>query len=164
MSASGPVQNPKTFPAAVMDDQQELEEGNVEPIVLGTVPFSSPDPVTDAKKMLPLEDGTSAYEAREDAAQQREMSDVSKMKKDELVARAEEMGLDSSGTKDELVARISEEQASDMKASDFKDRVNAANSQDELDEAAEFYANSGKEYASVASAIERRQAEINEQQ
>jgi len=61
MGASGPVLEAKQFPAAAMEDQEALAEGNNPTVVvLGGVPFSSPDPATDAKKMLALEDGTGA--------------------------------------------------------------------------------------------------------
>ncbi len=166
MSASGPVLEPKLVPAATMEDQEKMAGESPNPIVLGPVAFSSPDPVTDAQRMLPLEDGTSAYEAAEVASAERTAAkegDYTSMKKEELVSLAGERDVDVEGLKkDEVVAKLQEDDAQDMKASDFKDRVNAATTQDELDEAAEFYSNSGREYASVDTAVEKKQKEIDD--
>lgn len=164
--ASGPVSDSKLHPAATMDDQEKVESGENAQIVLGPAPFSSPDPATDAIKMLPLEDGTSAYEARQDAAAARsaaEAGDYDSMKKNELQALAADRDIDVTDMKvDEIRSALREDDASDMKASDFKEKVNAAATQDELDEAAALYDASGKSYASVEDAIEKKQSEIND--
>ena len=158
MSASGPVQDAKLNPAAAMEDQGKEPSS----IVLGGAPFSSPDPLTDAKKMLPLEDGTSAYEARESAAEAK-ASDYDSMKKPELQAAAAERDLDVTGMKvDEIRAALRADDSSDMKAADFKAQVEAAEDQEALDAAAQLYADSGKEYSSVEDAIEKKQDEIDE--
>lgn len=54
MPASGPVTDPKLFPAAVMEDQEALAAGATEPIVMGAPPFSSNDPETDGRRLVPL--------------------------------------------------------------------------------------------------------------
>ncbi len=151
-------------PAATMEDQERMANESPTPIVLGPVPFSSPDPVTDAIKMLPLEDGTSAYEARVEAQEGYSTdNDYKSMKKEELTALAAEREVNVEGMKvDEMRAALQEDDASDMKASDFKDRVKAATTQEELDEAAEFYSASGKEYSSVDAAVEAKQKEIDD--
>lgn len=163
--ASGPVSEPKLHPAATMDDQEKVEAGEGASIVLGPVPFSSPDPTTDAIKMLPLEDGTSAYEARQ-AAQEAYAAgsgEYDDMKVDELRDLAAERDVDVTGKrKAEIVAALREDDASDMKAADFKEQIEAAGDQESLDAAAELYGASGKEYASVEAALEKRQQEINE--
>lgn len=166
MPASGPVNEPKLHPAAAMEDQEMLSLDEGAKIVLGTPPFSSPDPQTDALKMLPLSDGTSAYEAAQEAADARKAAaggDYESMKKDELKALAEERDIDVSDMKvAEMRAALREDDASDMKAADFKAQVDAAEDQDALDAAAELYEGSGKSYASVEAAIEKKQDEIND--
>ena len=167
--ASAPGPGDKMFPAAVRDDQEMLANAEDKPIVLGPGPYSSPDPTTDGIRMLPLEDGTSAYEARVEAATVRMQGeaaadgDYSKMNKAELKSLAEERDLTVEGTKkDDYLAALRADDARDMKASDFKDRVTAATTQEELDEAAELYAASEASYSSVEAAIEKKQGEIDE--
>ena len=164
--ASGPVNEPKLYPAATQEDQAKIEEGGSTPIVLGTPPFSSPDPSTDALKMLPLEDGTSAYEAAQEATSVRNAAasgDYDSMRKDELKALAADRDVNVDGMKvDEMRAALREDDASDMKAADFKAQVEAASTQEELDAVGELYEASGKEYSSVEAAIDKKQDEINE--
>ena len=161
--ASGPVHEPKMVPAATMEDQDAILEGKVEPIVLGAPPYSSPDPATDARKMLPLEDGTSAYEAREEVVGKYDTTDYKSMKADELKALVAERDLTpDSNKKDDLVAALTADDAEGMKASDFKDRIAAATTQEELDAVGEFYTNSGRSYSSVENAMEARQKELDE--
>lgn len=161
MSASGPVQESKMFPAATMEDQERLMAEENTPIVLGGVPYSSPDPSTDARKMLPLEDGTSAYEAREPS--ESASGDYDSMKVAELKSLVEERDLSVEGSKKaDLLAALRADDAKDMKAADFKSQIEAATTQDELDEAAELYDASGSSYSSVVDAIEKKQTEINE--
>ncbi len=159
--ASGPVNEPKLDPARTMDDQ------GTEPaeIVLGTPPFSSPDPATDGLKMLPLTDGTSAYEARQENAESAAKAadgDYDSMKKDELKALGEQRDLDFSGMKvDEMRAALREDDASDMKAADFKEQIEAAQDQDALDAVGQLYSDSGKSYSSVEAALAKRQEELD---
>lgn len=168
--ASGPVTDPKLFPAAAMEDQEKLANGEDEPIVLGPIPFSSPNPSTDARRMLPLEDGTSAYEAREAVVDKYDGTDYNSMSPAELKALAEERDLgEITGTgkngaikKADYVSALQADDTKDMKASDFKDRVAAATTQDELDAVAELYQNSDSDYSTVEDAIEKKQEEINE--
>lgn len=170
MPASGPVENPKMFPAATMEDQEKIMAGEAEnEVVLGGVPFSSPDPATDAKKMLPLEDGTSAFDAREEALAARAPTDYSSMKSEELKELAEERDLEVEGTgkggrilAKDYAAALAEDDASDMKAADFKAQIEAAQDQEALDSALQLYADSGKNYSSVVAAGEKRQEELNE--
>jgi hypothetical protein len=58
MPASGPAQTEKTFPAAVLEDQEAIVSGSQDPVTLGMPPFSSPDPGTDGIQMVPLTGGT----------------------------------------------------------------------------------------------------------
>jgi hypothetical protein len=116
------------YPAATADDQEGIMEGKQEPTVLSTPSFSSPNPETDALKMLPVEDGTSAH-----------------------VASLEAHALRAAGN------------AAEMKAGDFKDQVEAATTQEELDTVANLYAESGKDFSTVEAAIEKKQSEINDQ-
>jgi hypothetical protein len=163
--ASGPVHEPKLHPAATMDDQEMVEAGEGSEIVLGPAPFSSPDPATDAQKMLPLSDGTSAYEARVEAQEgyQDGPEDYKSMKKDELVALAGERDVNVEGMKvDEIRAALAADDASDMKAADFKQQIADAADQDALDAVGELYEASGKSYSSVEDAMEKRQTEIDE--
>ena len=163
--ASGPVHEPKMFPAATMDDQEKLMNGEQTVSIVTTPPFSSPDPQTDGLKMEIVDANVSAYDARENAAAaqaEANSGDYDSMKVADLKALAEERGLDSDGKKADLVAALQADDASEFKASDFKDRVNAATTQEELDAAAEFYANSGKTYSSVEAAVEAKQSEIDE--
>lgn len=166
--ASGPVQNPKVFPAAVEEDQEMLINGEDEPIVLGPIPFSSPDPATDAQRMLPLEDGTSAYEARL-AVGGGEGTDYNSMSTEELKALADERNLDVEGTgsggnvlKADLLQALKENDAENITEEEFVARINAASTQEELDDAAQAYEDSGQDYGSVDEAIEAKQTEIDE--
>lgn len=161
--ASGPVSEPKLFPAAVHEDQADILEGNVEPIVLGAPGFSSPYAHTDAQRMLPLEDGTSAYQATEEAAARRQAASYDSMSDDDLRAEAENRGLDvgAKAKSADLVSALREDDASDMKSADFKKQVEAATNQDELDAAAELYEASGKQYSTVETAIEKKQEELD---
>lgn len=156
----------KLYPAAVSADQEMIVSGNQERTVLGPPPFSSPNPATEARRMLPLEDGTSAHVASLEAHEQREAgkgSDYSSMDAKALKALVEERDLTpESNKKADLIAALQEDDASDYKAADFKQLVEAASSQEELDQAAELYEASGKSYSSVESAIEKKQDEINE--
>ena len=175
MPASGPVQNPKMFPAAAMEDQEALMAGeNPTNVVLSGVPFSSPDPATDAQRMIPLEEGTggeNAAQAREDAAAARSgagSEDYNSLSPEELDRLVEERDLKVEGSgangnvlKKDKVAALQADDASDMKAADFKQRISEAQDQEALDEALQLYAGSGKEYASVVAAGEKRQEEIN---
>jgi len=52
MPASGPAKEEKMFPAAVMEDQEEIMSGGQEPVTVGMAPFSSQDPETDVNKMM----------------------------------------------------------------------------------------------------------------
>jgi hypothetical protein len=164
--ASGPVHDPKMFPAATMDDQEKIMEGEQTVSIVTTPPFSSPDPNTDALKMEIVDSNVSAYDARENAAAAKlgeSSEDYDSMKVADLKALAEERGLDTEGAKKaDLVSALQADDASEFKAADFKDRVNAATTQEELDAAAEFYANSGKSYSSVEAAVEAKQSEIDE--
>jgi hypothetical protein len=50
----------------------------------------------------------------------------------------------------------------EMKASEWKDEIEGASSQEELDAVVQRYSESGADYKSVESAIEKKQDEINE--
>lgn len=67
----------------------------------------------------------------------------------------------------EAAKKASEQRAADkdekMKAGDWKDQVEAANTQEELDDVAQRYADSGSDFSTVADAIEKKQDEINAQ-
>lgn len=170
--ASGPVTDPKLFPAAVHEDQEAiLMTDGSERTVLSAPPFSSPDPATDARRMLPLEDGSSAHQSAVEAAEIREattLSDYNSLSPAELKELAEERDLEIEGTgkggnvkKSDYVSALEADDLSDMKAADFKELVANATTQDELDEAAGKYADSEKSYASVEDAIEKRQDELD---
>lgn len=161
MPASGPVQESKMFPAATMEDQEKMANEENNPIVLGGVPFSSPDPATEARKMLPLEDGTSAYEAREPS--ESASGDYDSMKVADLKKLAEERDLKvEGGRKADLLDALRGDDAKDMKAADFKAKIDAATTQEELDEVAELYSASGADYSSVDDALDKKQNEIND--
>lgn len=161
-----PTPSDKLYPAAHSSDQEAILAGQQERTVLGPPPFSSPDPATDARRMLPLEDGTSAHVASLEAheiRQAKQTGDYAKMNVADLKAMVEERDLSpESNKKADLVAALQEDDASEMKAADFKQLVEAASTQDELDQAAELYEASGKSYSSVEKAIEDKQTEINE--
>lgn len=50
----------------------------------------------------------------------------------------------------------------DKKAGDWKEEVEAASTQEELDAVAQAYSESGADFKTVESAIEKKQSEINE--
>lgn len=170
MPASGPVSDPKTFPAATMDDQEEIMAGEQERVVFGAPPFSSPDPATDAQKLLPLEDGTSAHQAALEAEAARMTGeDYSKMNAAALKNLVEERDLEIEGTgkdgnvtKEDRVNALRADDAKDMKAADFKQRITAASTQEELDEVAELYDAQDTSYKTVEDAFDKKQEEINE--
>ena len=172
MSASSPVNDPKTYPAATLEDQDAIDAGELgEGIVMGTPPHSSPDPATDGARMLPLEDGTSAHDAALDAAYARENEqaesegeDYSSLKVAELREKMEERELDHSGMKkDDMVAALQEDDASRMDESDFISRIEAAKNQDELDAVAELYEAQENEWSAVENAFEAKQTELNDE-
>lgn len=166
--ASGPVNDPKMFPAATMEDQEAILAGEQPVSFISTPPFSSPDPATDGLKMEIVDADVSALDARE-AAQARTEADYDSMEMSELKQLAEERDLEVEGTgkggnvkKSDLVSALQADDASEFKASDFKERVSAATTQEELDAAADFYYNSGKTYSSVEAAVDKKQEEIDE--
>jgi hypothetical protein len=176
--ASAPVTNSKLYPAAVHEDQEAIAmtDGS-ERTVLACPPFSSPDPSTDAKKMLPLSDGTSAHQSALEAANVRDAAKVeaappeegySSLGMKELKNLAEERDLEIEGTgkngaikKDDYVKALNEDDASEMNAAEFKKLVAEAETQEDLDEIAELYTDSGKTYVTVEAAIDDRQDELN---
>lgn len=167
--ASGPVLNPKFHPAATLDDQEGVMDGTLgEATVMGTPPFSSPDPVTDARRMLPLEDGTSAHQSALEAEQAREggesseITDYDSMKSPELKALVEERGLETEGNKKaDYVSALKADDAADMKAGDFIAAIKAATTQEELDAVAELYDAQDRELTTVERAFDTRQDELN---
>lgn len=170
--ASGPVNNPKMIPAATMEDQEEILNEQRALTEIGPAPFSSPDPATDARKMLPLEDGTSsAYDSRvaDQARHQAEATNYNSMSLEDLKSLAEEKDLDVEGTgkdgrvkKSDYVDALNSDDTKDMKAADWKEQISAAADQDALDEVAERYSESGHTYKSVEAAVEARQKEIDD--
>lgn len=168
--ASGPVHESKMFPAAAMEDQEAIMAGEQPLTYISTPPFSSPEPETDGLKMEIVDSDTSAHDAGNAAAAKRGEADYDSLSPKELDALMEERDVSvEKGTgkggnvlKSDKIAALRADDASEFKAADFKERINAATSQEELDQAAEFYTASGKEYASVAAAVEKKQEEINE--
>ena len=140
----------------------------MEPITLGPAPYSSPDPATDGIRMLPLEDGTSAAEAADAAAESREATNYASMDKADLVKLAEERdievsrgdGKDGDPVKADYVAALTQDDTSDMKAADWKEAVANASDMESLENLADQYANSGAEYKSVDQAFISREEEL----
>ena len=124
MPASGPVSEPKMFPAALLEDQEAVMGQSMEPVVFGPPPFSSDDPETDGRKLVPLTDATEDAEAEADA---------------------EAEGDDG------------------KKAADWKAEVEAATSQEELDEITERYSESDSEFKTVDKAILDKEEEFQNQ-
>jgi hypothetical protein len=155
----------KMFPAATHADQEAIMAGEAgEPTVLGTVPFSSPEPHTDGLRMLPLEDGTSAHQASIESAEIRDANtDPYKgMKNAELKRLVSERGLEAEGNKNaDLLAALRADDADGMLASDFIARVNAATNQEELDAAASLYEAQDRELSTVEAAIEKKQEALD---
>jgi hypothetical protein len=58
----------KLFPAAVHDDQEKIAMAEMEPVVLGHIPFSSNDPRTERVKFEPLEDQQARMSASGDTS------------------------------------------------------------------------------------------------
>lgn len=166
--ASGPVLEPKMFPAATMDDQEVIMEGRQEQTVLGPPAFSSQSPHTDNLRMLPLEDGTSAHVAALEAEATRQDTDYASKSPEDLKALVEERdlgeiegtGKNGNITKKDLVKALQEDDASDMKAADFKAQIAAAADIDALQAVSDLYDASGKSYSSVDAAIDKREEEL----
>lgn len=146
-------------------------DGRQEATVMGPPPFSSPDPATDAQRMLPLEDGTSAHQAALDAEEVRNTgSDYNSMSPADLKALAEERDLTVEGTgangnvkKSDLVAALTQDDTADYKAADWKREIAAVADQDALDELAQKYEDSGASYSTVEAAFDARADELENQ-
>lgn len=157
----------KQFPN-LPEEEQEVE---LEPVVMGPPAYGSPDPESNTNTLLPLVDDPmrTAASAADEAAAVRDQANYSKMDKDVLAQMASDRGLEVEGTgangnvkKSDLVSALTAADAEDMDSRDFISRVEAATDEDQLDEAEEFYENSGKEYASVEKAIDKKRAELEE--
>lgn len=158
--ASGPVHEPKMFPAATMEDQEKMANEENEPIVLGATPFSSPDPETDARKMLPLEDGTSAYEAKE-AAASAQSTDYNSMSAAEVKSLAAERDLTVEGNKKaDYVSALNADDAKDKKAADWKAEIEAAQDEEALTALHAAYEDADADYSSVEAAFDKRAEEL----
>ena len=66
----------------------------------------------------------------------------------------------SSGDGGEAVTEVSEEEAKEMKAADWKEKVTATTTLEELEAVADAYANSGSEYSTVDDAILKHEEEL----
>lgn len=66
----------------------------------------------------------------------------------------------SSGSGGETATEVSEEEAKEMKASEWKEKVAATTSLEELEAVADAYANSGSEYSTVDDAILKQEEEL----
>lgn len=156
----------KMIPAATSEDQEGILAGtHGEPTVLGTPPFSSPDPESEGIKMLPLEDGTSAHQGALEAAQVRDANTdpYESLKNPQLKKLVQDRGLTAESNKnDDLLAALRKDDADGMLAKDFIEKVNAAEDQDSLDAAVALYEAQDRELVSVEDAIEKKQTEINE--
>jgi hypothetical protein len=161
------------FPAAAMEDQEKIMEGSQPISYISTPPFSSPDPGTDALKMEIVDSEQDALTAKVEGAEvakgKAEGTNYNSLSPEELDNLVKERDLTVKGTgangnvlKKDKVAALQADDTSDLKAADFKKRVDDATTQEELDEAAQFYTDSGKDYASVKAAVEKKQEEINE--
>jgi protein-tyrosine-phosphatase len=166
--ASGSQLPDKLFPNRVEEDQ----DVEMQPIVMGTPPFSSPDPVTDGIRMLPLEDQTTlnAAQAADQAAALRGLTDYESMSQEDLKSLTDERDLEVTRTegegrlrKSDYIAALQQDDASDMKASDFKNLVDQATSEEELQQVADAYEASGREYKSVDEAIDSKYEELQQQ-
>lgn len=181
MPASGPVNEPKMFPARIMEDQ-DME---MQPVQLGTPPFSSPDPLTDGIRMLPLEDGTSAVEGEvlpeqpavtpegevDLSALQREVEDgLSGMAVADLKSLAEEKeveviradGLSGNPRKEDYIAAVTATEV--QSATSFARRISEAKTTDELDEVEQDYNDEGVNLETINNAIESKRSQLEEQE
>jgi hypothetical protein len=128
--------DPRTT-AQVITDQvhpnriEEDQEMEMQPIVLGPAPYSSPDPETDGIKMLPLEEGTSGVTTPEGP-------------------EGVTVG----------VTTASPEEDADKRAADWKAEIESAMTQDELDAIRARYDASGADFSTVEDAFDSRSAEI----
>lgn len=114
----------KMFPAATHEDQEGIVKRELgQPIKIGTPPFSSPDPATEGKRMVPILDDVTGEQGHE----------------------------------------MSSADPSQWKANDFKTQVSAATTDEELDAVEQQYLDSGKDYSSVETAVEKRREELAEE-
>lgn len=82
------------------------------------------------------------------------------------VARAQELGLHTSGNTDAVKDRVEEresdiEDAKALSAADWKDAIDNADNQGELDDVKALYTASGAEYSTVEAEFEKRSADFN---
>jgi hypothetical protein len=177
MPASGPVDEPKMFPARTLEDQ-DME---MEPVVLGTPPFSSPDPETDGIRMLPLEDGTSAVEGEVLPEQplmlppegagiplQEVQENVEPMKLNDLKTLAEDRGIavaraegEGAVRKEDYVQAVVQDEQ--QRAADLMQKIQSAKDEEELDQAKSEYDDHDFNYPSIDDAIERKEEQFSEQ-
>lgn len=160
----------KQIPAATAEDQEGIVARTLgEPIVVGTPAFSSPDPLTEKGRMLPLTEDVSAGAVAAENEATSEVVLYADMDKDVLEKLVAERELDVEGTgsngnvlKDDLVKALNGDDAVGLKASDFKKLLEVASTQDELDAIGLQYEAGGRKYSTVEAAIEAKQTEIND--
>lgn len=153
--------NEKMFPNRVEEDQ----DVELQPVFVGPPAYGSPEGDQLGNQLVPLVDDPHHTAAMASERARSESGDYSKMKKAELSKLAEEREIEGASEmkKDELVAALNAADSEDMNSADFKDRVNAASSMEELEEAENFYVDSGQSYSSVEKAIEKKRAELEEE-
>jgi hypothetical protein len=176
MPASGPVDEPKMFPARILEDQ-DME---MEPVTLGTPPFSSPDPMTDGIRMLPLEDGTSAVEGEvlpeqplmlpvgagiplqevQENVEPVKLNDLKTLAEDRGIAVARAEGEGAVRKEDYVQAVVQDEQ---QRAADLMQKIQSAKDEEELDQAKAEYDDHDFNYPSIDDAIERKEEQFSEQ-
>lgn len=84
-------------------------------------------------------------------------------------ARAQELGLSTSGNMDTVKDRVEETEAIDEEyaaysASDWKIDIDETQTEDDLAELRSAYVRSGADYSTVADALDKRQAELTNEQ
>jgi hypothetical protein len=155
----------KLIPAAHSDDQEDIMAGrHGEPIRLGSVPFSSYDPATEGRKMLPLQDGTSGAHdfIAGDEAEGDHAADYSDLKNPELKALVAERGLEADSNKnDDLRKALMAADAEEMGARDFIAAINEATTMEELDAAYAVYDAQETEYVTVDKAYDAKKSELD---
>lgn len=145
------------FHPSFRQEDQDMAEAMLKPVVIGPPAYASPDPATNAGKLVPIEDHPLAGMIDADFGKAyREEGVVSQPSP--LAGTEDNPG----GYMDSSAGMSAEElaEAKSLKAAEWKEMVESAEDAGELDDVVSKYQAAGASYATVDSAIEAKRAEF----
>jgi hypothetical protein len=174
-------------PSFTLDDEEAGVPEELAPVVMAPPGYASPDPATSGVPLLPLEDSPLSADLSEDYAAD-EISagaktshattlsgnamsgfpaDRDEWDKAMWQIAAKQHGLSTKGSANALRDRVEEHEASmeasaDKKAGDWIADVEGAEGADALEDVKAQYEESGADFKTVSEAIEKKQAELDE--